>query len=67
MSRLGTDAELEGLIHDVNGKCVSLKDATALLRKVSGAEADELLALMAEQAGDLAQIISEYKERRKSQ
>jgi len=45
---------LEKLIHDVNSKCSSLKDAAKLLPDASPAEYKELLALMVKQARALA-------------
>ncbi|OGR95167.1 MAG: hypothetical protein A2V88_01420 [Elusimicrobia bacterium RBG_16_66_12] len=53
---------LDTLIHDVNSKCASLKDAAALLRGMPTAEAKELLALMTRQALSLADSIEEYAE-----
>lgn len=52
------DAALKKLVHDVNGKCASLKGAAALLKDAAPAERQELLRLMAEQARSLADAIS---------
>lgn len=48
------DAALKKLVHDVVGKCASLKGAAALLKDSAPAERKELLRLMAEQAKGLA-------------
>lgn len=48
---------LEKLIHDVNSKCSSLKDAAKLLPDSSTAERKELLGLMAAQARALAELL----------
>ncbi|OGR98490.1 MAG: hypothetical protein A2V88_05965 [Elusimicrobia bacterium RBG_16_66_12] len=53
---------LDTLIHDVNSKCASLKDAAALLRGMPAAEAKELLDLMTRQALGLADSIKDYEE-----
>jgi len=53
---------LDDLIHDVNSKCASLKDAAALLRGMPPAEAKGLLELMTNQALSLADAIEEYDE-----
>lgn len=52
---------LDDLIHDVNSRCSSLKDAAALLRKASAAERAELLPLMVEQARKLADALAEFE------
>lgn len=52
------DATLKKLVHDVNGKCASLKGAAALLKDAPPAERAELLRLMAEQAKSLADALS---------
>ncbi|MBI4667662.1 MAG: hypothetical protein HY747_00510 [Elusimicrobia bacterium] len=56
-------SEVEGLIHDVNSKCASLKSAAALLKDVSDQEKRELLELMEQQAGALVKTIAEHKNR----
>lgn len=53
---------LDDLIHDVNSKCSSLKDAATLLRGLPPAEAKGLLELMTKQALSLADAIEEYEE-----
>lgn len=53
---------LEKLIHDVNSKCASLKNAAGLLRQVPATEAAELLALMTQQAENLARAIADFKQ-----
>lgn len=52
---------LEKLIHDVNSKCASLRDAAPLLRGAPPAEARELLRLMTEQARALAGVLEEFE------
>ncbi len=52
---------IEKLVHDVNSKCASLRDAVKLLKDSTKAEADELLTLMAAQAEELARAISRFK------
>jgi hypothetical protein len=47
-------------VHDVDAKCASLKDATALLRGASAKNSAELLELMARQAESLGRVISDY-------
>lgn len=49
---------LTELIHDVNSKCGSLKSASKLLKKSSTQETVEFLALMNQEARDLAQRIA---------
>ena len=51
---------LEKLIHDVNSKCASLKQAAPLLREAAPAEARELLKLMIEQARSLADVLEKF-------
>ena len=46
------------LIHNVNAKCSSMKEAAAFLRKSSPAQARELGLLMAKQARSLAEDIA---------
>lgn len=53
---------LDALLHDVNSKCASLKDAAAMLRGMPAAEAKELLELMSRQALSLADAVEEYAE-----
>lgn len=53
---------LEQLIHDVNSKCASLKNATALLRGVSSTERLELLTLMAQESNVLFKKIEHAKQ-----
>lgn len=52
---------LDKLIHDVNSKCSSLKDAAKLLPASPGAERKELLALMVEQARALAAALAAFE------
>jgi nitrogen-specific signal transduction histidine kinase len=52
--------ELEKLIHDVNSKCASMRDAAPLLRDAAPAEARELLTLMVEQARSLTDVLVEF-------
>lgn len=66
MSAAPLDDALEDLIHDVNSKCSSLKEAAALLRKASPEEFSELLALMAQETTSLAQSIADYNPRKSS-
>lgn len=54
-------SDLEKLIHDVNSKCASLRDAASLLRQAEPAEARELLKLMVEQARGLADAIAKFQ------
>lgn len=49
--------DLNGLIHDVNSKCSSLKSAAGLLRTSPPEELRELVGLMAKQARSLAESI----------
>jgi|GEM_PF-4214030 len=53
---------VEGLIHDVNSQCGSLKSAAGLLKNASPKEAHELLELMIKQAQVLHQKIASYEE-----
>ncbi len=64
MSATPEDA-LEKLIHDVNSKCASLKNAAGLLRTAPPAEADELLTMMAQQAEKLGQTITKFGQTRR--
>ena len=52
---------LDTLIHDVNSKCSSLKDAAKLLADSSAAEKKELLALMVKQARALADALAAFE------
>ena len=52
---------LEKLIHDINSKCSSLKDAAKLLADASAAEKKELLALMVKQARALADELAAFE------
>lgn len=52
---------LEKLIHDINSKCSSLKDAAKLLPDSSAAEKKELLALMVSQARALAEELAVFE------
>ena len=52
---------LERLIHDVNSKCSSLRDAAPLLRDAAPAEARELLKLMTAQAHSLAEALEKFE------
>ena len=52
---------LDKLIHDVNSKCSSLKDAAKLLPAASPAEHTELLALMVKQARALADELAVFE------
>jgi hypothetical protein len=52
---------LDKLIHDVNSKCSSLKDAAKLLADASAAERKELLGLMVQQARALAEDLAAFE------
>jgi hypothetical protein len=52
---------LDKLIHDVNSKCSSLKDAAKLLPGSSAAEREELLALMVQQARALSEALAAFE------
>ena len=52
---------LDKLIHDVNSKCSSLKDAAKLLPNSAPAERKELLALMTAQARALADELTVFE------
>ena len=52
---------LDKLLHDVNSKCSSLKDAAKLLPDSSPAERKELLALMVKQARTLADDLAAFE------
>ena len=52
---------LEKLIHDINSKCSSLKDAAKLLPAASPPERSELLALMVRQAKTLADELASFE------
>ena len=52
---------LDKLLHDVNSKCSSLKDAAKLLPDSSPAEKKELLALMVKQARALADDLAAFE------
>jgi len=52
---------LEKLIHDVNSKCSSLKDAAKLLPAASKREHEELVGLMVRQARALADELAAYE------
>jgi hypothetical protein len=52
---------LEDLIHDVNSKCASLREAAPLLRNAEPAEARELLELMTRQARSLAGVLEAFE------
>lgn len=54
---------LDKLIHDVNSKCSSLKDAARLLPDSSSAERTELLSLMVRQAKALADELAAFEKR----
>lgn len=58
MNAAGPQNSLDDLIHDVNSKCSSLKNAAALLRKASESEKRELLTLMAQEARTLAESLA---------
>jgi hypothetical protein len=53
--------KLDKLIHDVNSKCSSLKDAAKLLPDASAAEHAELIALMVRQARALADELAAFE------
>ena len=65
MSGLAND-DLQRLIHDVNTKCASLKDAAALLRDSSSQDTAELLRLMGQQAEDLNRAIADFAKKPRS-
>lgn len=52
---------LDKLIHDVNSKCSSLKDAAKLLPASPEPERKELLALMVGQARALADALAAFE------
>lgn len=52
---------LDKLIHDINSKCSSLKDAAKLLPDSPAAERKELLALMVDQARALADELAAFE------
>ena len=58
------DEALDKLIHDVISKCSSLRNAADMLRGVSRQDADELVSLMSQQAGKLADSISNFARKR---
>lgn len=51
---------LDELVHDVNSKCASLRDAAKLLPGASPADHKELLALMIAQARALADELAAF-------
>lgn len=53
--------KLDKLVHDVNSKCSSLKDAAKLLPDASAAEYKELLTLMVRQAKLLAEELAAFE------
>ena len=53
--------KLEKMIHDVNSKCSSLKDAAKLLPAVSAEERKELLGMMVRQARALADDLAAFE------
>lgn len=53
--------KLDILIHDVNSKCSSLKDAAKLLPDSTPAEYKELLGLMVRQARALADELAAFE------
>ena len=53
----------ESLIHEVNSKGSSLRDAAELLQKATPEERRVMLSLMSEQARSLANIIAEFEKR----
>lgn len=53
-------SDLEKVIHDVNSKCASLKDAAPLLRELSPGERDRLLDLMRQQAETLLRTLRDF-------
>jgi len=53
--------KLETLIHDINSKCSSLKDAAKLLPDATAPEYKELLALMVRQARALAEELAAFE------
>jgi hypothetical protein len=55
------EKELDRLVHDVNSRCSSLRDAAAMLRKIPSSERAEFLALMTEQARKLADDLAQFK------
>ena len=59
MSARPPEEVMDDLLHEVNSKCSSLKSAAALLKKSPPAEKAELLALMVQQAQELAQYLLE--------
>ena len=52
---------LDDLIHDVNSKCSSLKDAAKLLPAAAEPEYQELLALMVRQSRALADALAAFE------
>ncbi len=52
---------LDKLIHDINSKCSSLKDAAKLLPDSSATERRELLSLMVQQARALADGLAAFE------
>lgn len=63
MSFQRPNKNLENLLHEVNSKCSSLKDAAVLLQKSPQIERAELLALMAQESRNLAQYLAEMEQR----
>ena len=54
-------ARWDDLRHDIKAKSVSLQTAVGLLRDSPASERRELLALMAQAAGDIARYVSELQ------
>jgi hypothetical protein len=58
------DDSLERLVHDVNGKCSSIRGAVTMLRGEDSKDELELVALMSRAARSLAELLSAYETRR---
>ena len=53
---------LSRLLHDIKGKCASIKGAAELFRDCSAEEKREMLALMNEAASDISAALTELGE-----
>jgi len=55
------DEALSKLIHDVNSKCASLREAAAMLPTANSHDSQALLALMVQAADALAASLGKFK------
>ena len=57
-------SDIDGLVHDINSRCLSLKSAAEMIENLTVRQADSLLELMDAQTRKLSRDISLYRQKR---